>query len=718
MRPALELPSGAELGGETAAAMASPGNLFWGRLHDFQGDVFFVDADGPRHEAAVDELLAPGARVETVGDPSLAIVMPDGTLVAMGGDASLGAQATPAGAESGTAAGFVLQPDVGEYTILAAAAGSGGPRIVTAYGEITLFGGQLGLRLDGGLTAVLMRSRGQSLGSASVGNAWGAVVLDTAHAMTRLVEGTAPTPPTVMSDVDVIDAHADTLSYLPMIETAANEYELQIDLESGSTEATAPEAGVAAADVSLTPATPDEMAVVAQTRDPGPPAAPAPNGTSGTDAARCDDLSTDAEASAAITPPPPSTPAPTAAPPVLTVADVRGDEDQAIAFDIAAHVPAPATISELILTGIPDGATLNLGIKNSATTWTISGADLELLADLTLTPVAGSAADFTAEVMAITIDGAVAVDFLAVTLDPRADTPVLTLSGAEVPGAGEAGSQDLRGTSASDTLFGGGGDDDIAGRGGADVIYGDEPAVAGVVPLDVAAALTHVDGSEMLRIEITGVPTGGALSAGMEMGDGAWQLTPKDLEGLQLTVPAGVDDDFQLSVSTVATDTDPDTGAADEALASGTLDVAFASGPPGANDIDGGGGDDWIDAGAGDDFVEGGGGADTVFGGAGADIIAGGGGADELHGGAGDDTLSGDVGRDILYGGDGDDVLRGGAAADTLFGGDGDDRIIGERGDDLLSGGGGANGFVFDQRSNRDTITDFDIGDVLRFEGP
>jgi Ca2+-binding RTX toxin-like protein len=64
-----------------------------------------------------------------------------------------------------------------------------------------------------------------------------------------------------------------------------------------------------------------------------------------------------------------------------------------------------------------------------------------------------------------------------------------------------------------------------------------------------------------------------------------------------------------------------------------------------------------------------------------------------------------------------DIVFTGGAdGADTIDGG-GDDALIGGADDDLLSGGAGSNAFVFDQRSGNDIVTDFQIGDVLRFEG-
>ncbi|MDO6965724.1 PQQ-dependent sugar dehydrogenase [Rhizobium alvei] len=70
-------------------------------------------------------------------------------------------------------------------------------------------------------------------------------------------------------------------------------------------------------------------------------------------------------------------------------------------------------------------------------------------------------------------------------------------------------------------------------------------------------------------------------------------------------------------------------------------------------------------------------------------------GADKLFGGAGNDTF---------YGGVGGDHLDGGADNDHLNGGLGSDRLTGGTGEDV---------FVFNARSGRDTITDFDaVGSV------
>jgi subtilisin-like proprotein convertase family protein/Ca2+-binding RTX toxin-like protein len=59
------------------------------------------------------------------------------------------------------------------------------------------------------------------------------------------------------------------------------------------------------------------------------------------------------------------------------------------------------------------------------------------------------------------------------------------------------------------------------------------------IPLNVAAALSDSNSSETLSIVIAGIPAAASLSAGVQNADGSWTLTPADLPGLSLEVPAG-----------------------------------------------------------------------------------------------------------------------------------------------------------------------------------
>lgn len=73
--------------------------------------------------------------------------------------------------------------------------------------------------------------------------------------------------------------------------------------------------------------------------------------------------------------------------------------------------------------------------------------------------------------------------------------------------------------------------------------------------------------------------------------------------------------------------------------------------------------------------------------------------SDVLDGGADNDRLMGNNGDDVLDGGLGDDILRGGG------------------GDDVLTGGKGNDTFVFRRDNGSHRITDFKLGDIIKFEG-
>jgi len=115
-----------------------------------------------------------------------------------------------------------------------------------------------------------------------------------------------------------------------------------------------------------------------------------------------------------------------------------------------------------------------------------------------------------------------------------------------------------------------------------------------------------------------------------------------------------------------------------------------------------------VDASPEDDNINGTPAQDVLNGGEGDDLVKGKNDADLILGAAGDDRLMGNNGDDVLDGGLGDDILKGGG---------GDDILIGGRGDDVLTGGKGNDTFIFGGHSGSDRITDFKLGDIIKFEG-
>jgi hypothetical protein len=239
--------------------------------------------------------------------------------------------------------------------------------------------------------------------------------------------------------------------------------------------------------------------------------------------------------------------------------------------------------------------------------------------------------------------------------------------------------------------------------------------------LEITSALGDLDGSETLAIVINDVPDGASLSAGIDNGDGTWTLKADDLNGLTLNTDHTVIENFELTVTAVASENDGDTATNITTVAvvvDETVDADVS--------LEGSRGDDVLIGGTGDDTLKGRGGDDELLGGGGDDVLFGSSGDDTLDGGSGDDTLFGSSGKDELKGGAGDDYLDGGSGNDVLDGGSGNDFIKGGRGDDVITGGtgndrmeggDGADTFMFDSQSGNDIITDILEQDVLVFEG-
>jgi hypothetical protein len=223
--------------------------------------------------------------------------------------------------------------------------------------------------------------------------------------------------------------------------------------------------------------------------------------------------STDGTDTATTTASLPVTVAAVADAPELTVQAASGDEDTAIALDIAAALTDTdgSEVLSVTISDIPAGATLSAGTVNGDGSVTLTAAQL---AGLTITPAADSDADFTLTVAATSTDGtdtATTTASLPVTVDAVADTPELTVQAAS-------------------------GDEDTA------------------IALDIAAALTDTDGSEVLSITISDIPAGATLSAGTVNGDGSVTLTPAELTGLTITPAADSDADFTLTIAAMSTD--------------------------------------------------------------------------------------------------------------------------------------------------------------------
>ena len=242
--------------------------------------------------------------------------------------------------------------------------------------------------------------------------------------------------------------------------------------------------------------------------------------------------------------------------PVLVLNDAAGVEDQAIPLDISlalSDVDGSESLSgDIILTGVPEGAVLNIGAAGAGGTWVIAQADLAVTASneagdaiawnipgLAITPPANSDVDFELGVRVTIQDGADSVTnegSLMVQVAAEADGPAMTAA-------------------------------DVAGD--------EDTAIA----LDFGATLIDTDGSEVLGdVIISGVPEGAVLSAGvLDAESGLWTLGAGELDGLTVTPPENYNGELTLTATAASSEND---GGRAEASATATVTVNAVADAP------------------------------------------------------------------------------------------------------------------------------------------
>jgi VCBS repeat-containing protein len=306
--------------------------------------------------------------------------------------------------------------------------------------------------------------------------------------------------------------------------------------------------------------------------------------------------------------------------PVLTVHDVIGNEDAAIALNISVNGPDTTLVT---IAGVPASATLNHGTHNADGTWTVTKAQL---AGLTLTPAHDSDADFNLSVSVRTGSSSGGDDHDYGHHDRRHGNEGLG-NGYDAPPPGHSYNwNDGDGTSPGNPGRRGGGRDDDErggsngrgddhgghqgnGQGGNDHCDNDDDNTAGgtitqtlhvtvnavadmptltlasasgnagsPVALNISSALIDIDGSESLSIRVSGLPTGASLSAGQQNADGSYTLTSAQLSGLTLSSPSGVQGDFNLTVTATATESGPSAAGLGQASTVATLALHLVGG--------------------------------------------------------------------------------------------------------------------------------------------
>ncbi len=225
--------------------------------------------------------------------------------------------------------------------------------------------------------------------------------------------------------------------------------------------------------------------------------------------------------------------------PTLEVAAASGFEDSPISLDISpslSDTDGSETLS-VVVSNVPDGASLSAGIDNGDGSWTLTTDQLD---GLNVTPPSDFSGSFDLEVTAVSTEAdgdsaTSAASTLTVNVEGVADGPTLEVSSASG--------------------------------------FEDSP-----ISLDIAPALSDTDGSETLSVVVSNVPEGASLSAGTDNGDGSWTLTTAELDGLSVTPPSDFSGSFDLEVTAVSTEADGDT--ATSAASTLTVNVeGVADGP-------------------------------------------------------------------------------------------------------------------------------------------
>jgi hypothetical protein len=196
--------------------------------------------------------------------------------------------------------------------------------------------------------------------------------------------------------------------------------------------------------------------------------------------------------------------------PIIAALPVLGSEDTPVLLNIGL-TSDPLGVTSVLISGVPNGAILSVGVDNHDGSWTLTPAQLT---GLTLTPPHNASGAFVLEVTAVTVENnqdASATQNVSVTIGGVADTPIVSVQNSS----------------------------------------GNEDAT---IPLTISAALTDTDGSETLSIVIGNMPVGATLSAGIDNHNGTWTLTPAQLVGLTFTPPLHTSGNFDLSVTAISSE--------------------------------------------------------------------------------------------------------------------------------------------------------------------
>lgn len=209
---------------------------------------------------------------------------------------------------------------------------------------------------------------------------------------------------------------------------------------------------------------------------------------------------------------------PVADTPTVNVTAASGNEDTAISLSLTpalVDTDGSETITNIQITGVPNGATLNQGSDAGGGTWNLTAAQLS---GLTITPKLHDDSNFSLDVTATATEAGnsdtatTTASALAVTVNAVVDAPAITVTNVA------AGNEDT------------------------------------AISLTIVGTLADTDGSETLSFRVSNVPNGAVLNNAVDGGGGVWTLTEAQAAGLTITPKLHDDSEFTLTVAAIATE--------------------------------------------------------------------------------------------------------------------------------------------------------------------
>ncbi|ABK43250.1 Hemolysin-type calcium-binding region [Magnetococcus marinus MC-1] len=237
----------------------------------------------------------------------------------------------------------------------------------------------------------------------------------------------------------------------------------------------------------------------------------------------------------------------------ITAGSASGREDQWISVNeptfALQDTDGSESVTGVTLTGIPDGTEIRLA-DGTEITVNADGTAVIPMGAVTETATEGT---FTIDGLEIKAPSDSNVDFsLGITVETTDSNGVTSDTVLD------SGAINVEVVSVADAP------DLVANN-----VAGNEDAAT--IPLDIAAAVTDMDGSESITsVVISGVPDTVTLSAGTDNGDGTWTLEAGDLDGLSATVDGDVSGVFDMGVTVNVLDADADGAAGDDTTSRST----------------------------------------------------------------------------------------------------------------------------------------------------